>query len=396
MQPMRISDEERRRRIAVRHHLHHHHPAVSETEASLDQVGMHSSDPTTVYLSIRERVDGLSAPDIEESLYGSHPHLHRVLGMRRTLFAVPTALVPILHYGCGLRYAAAERRRLIGYLEGQGLTRRGDAWLNRVADVTEKTIAEHGEISAMELRRLIPELRLTLTFGKGKKWGGKVGISTRVLFLLATEGRILRARPRGSWISGQYRWTTTEVRIPGGIPKIDPVEARTRLVEGWLRTYGPGTEADLRWWTGWPLRDVRQALATLETAEVSVAGGPAFALSDDLSPTPEQSPWVNLLPSLDSTVMGWRERRWYLGDNSSPLFDRNGNAGPTIWWNGRVVGGWAHTSGGSVAYRLLEDIGSPGREQVDERASALEEWLGATRVTPRFRTPLEKELVGKR
>ena len=395
MPPIRISAEERRRRLAVRHHLHHHHPAVSAIEASRRQVGMHSSDPTTVYLSTWARVGTVSAPDIDECLYGRQPSLHRVLGMRRTLFAVPTELVPLLHHGCSRRSAATERKRLIGYLEDQGLADRGEPWLDRVADMTEAAIADHGEISAMELRKLVPELRLTLTFGKGRKWGGQVGISTRVLFLLAAEGRILRARPRGSWLSGQYRWTVTESRIPGGIPEIDPVQARTRLVERWLRTYGPGTEADLRWWTGWPLRDIRPALAALQTTEVEVTGGRAFVLHGDTAPTPEPAPWANLAPSLDSTVMGWRERDWYLGDKSSPLFDRNGNAGPTIWWNGKVVGGWAQTSSGAIAYRLLEDIGALGKQRVEERAGALEAWIGTPSVTPRFRTPLEKELAGK-
>ena len=246
----------------------------------------------------------------------------------------------------------------------------------------------------MELREDVPELRLSLTFGEGKTWGRKMGISTRVLFLLAVEGRIVRSRPRGSWISGQYRWATVESRIPGGIPDLDPVEARSRLLEGWLRTYGPGTESDLRWWTGWPLRDVRAALRSLDVSQAEVDSGPAYILADDLEPTPQTGPWANLLPSLDSTVMGWRDRHWYLGTHSERLFDRNGNAGPTVWWNGQVVGGWAQTSGGAIAYRLLEDIGAQGEARVIERASALEGWIGRARVTSRSRTPLEKELTG--
>ena len=54
------------------------------------------------------------------------------------------------------------------------------------------------------------------------------------------------------------------------------------------------------------------------------------------------APWVALLPGLDSTVMGWKERAWFLGGHQHALFDVNGNAGPTVWCNGRIVGGWAH------------------------------------------------------
>ena len=388
-----IDAEERRRRIGVRHHLHPDHKAASPPEAARRQVGLHSSDPATVFLSAWARVAGSTITDIENSLYSARPSLHRVLGMRRTLFAVPNDLVPLLHHGCARRLAPAQRRRLVGHLEKQRITDRGERWLDQVADATVAAIAEQGEATAMELRDHVPELRLTLTFGEGKKWAGRFGVSTRVLFQLAVEGRIIRGRPRGSWISSQYRWSVTEFRIPGGIPDLDPEKARSRLLERWLTTFGPGTEADLRWWTGWPLRDVRKALGCLDTTEVEVDSGPAFILSEDLAATPPQEPWANLLPSLDSTVMGWRDRDWYLGTHSGQLFDRNGNAGPTVWWNGRVVGGWAQTPGGSVAFHLLDDIGAEGEALVARQASALEEWIGNTRVTPRFRTPLEKELT---
>ena len=389
----RISGEERRRRLVRRHHLHPDHPAASATEAARHLVGLHSSDPATVFLSARARVPGITVSDLEQELY-DQPSLFRVLGMRRTLFAVPTEQVPLLRHGCALKLAPAERKRLIGYLEGQNLARDGEAWVRRVSDATTDAIARRGQAAAMELREDVPELKLTLEFGKGKTWGGKVGVSTRVLFLLACEGRIIRARPRGSWISGQYRWTTPEGLGPGGLPDLDPAEARARILELWLRTYGPGTMADLRWWSGWPLRDVRTALRSIEVSEAETGDGPALVLVDDLQTTPPSEPRAVLLPSLDSTVMGWRDRDWYLGDHAGPLYDRNGNAGPTVWWDGRVVGGWAQTKAGRISYRLLEDVGAEGAADVARAAEHLEDWMGPTRVTPRFRTPLERELAG--
>ena len=392
MSTPRIGVEERRRRLAVRHHLHPARPASSPVEAARRLVGLHSSDPASVFMSAWARTADASVADLEHCLY-DRPSLFRVLGMRRTLFAVPADLVPLLHHGCARPAAGAERKRLIGYLEQQGITDQGEAWLERVMEATAAAVSRRGEAAAMELRDDVPELRLTLTFGEGKKWGGRVGVSTRVLFLLAAEGRIVRGRPRGTWISGQYRWAAVESRIPGGIPGLDPAEARIQLVERWLRAYGPGTEADLKWWTGRPLREVRKALAALDAAEVEIEEeGPGFVSAGDLEPAPPQPPWANLTPPLDPTVMGWRSRNWYLGEHRGRLFDRNGNAGPAVWWNGRVVGGWAQTPGGAVVYRLLEDIGAEGEALADERAAALEEWLGGVRPTPRFRTPLEKEL----
>ena len=245
----RIGVEERRARMALRHHLHPGSRAASPVEAARDQMGLHTSDPATPFLSSWARVDGLTISGMETFLY-TDPSLFRVLGMRRTLFAVPGDLVPLLHHGCALPLAAAEQRRLVGYLEAEGITDNGNLWLEEVGDSTVEAIIRRGEALATELREDVPELKQTLTFGRGKKWGGKVGVSTRVLFLLATQGRILRGCPRGTWRSGQYRWAAMDSRFPGGIPDVDPKTARAGIVERWLRAYGPGSEADLRWWTG--------------------------------------------------------------------------------------------------------------------------------------------------
>ena len=107
-------------------------------------------------------------------------------------------------------------------------------------------------------------------------------------------------------------------------------------------------------------------------------------MADDIEPVASPTPWAALLPGLDSTVMGWRERHWYLGDRWEGLFDRNGNAGPTVWWCGRVAGGWGQRPDGAVVYRLTEDVGADGELTITERAQALETWLSGVRVTPRF------------
>jgi hypothetical protein len=57
-----------------------------------------------------------------------------------------------------------------------------------------------------------------------------------------------------------------------------------------------------------------------------------------------------------------------------------------------VVGGWAVRPDGSVASRLLEDVGREATTAIDAAAGRLEGWLDGTRFTPRFRTPLEREL----
>ena len=84
--------------------------------------------------------------------------------------------------------------------------------------------------------------------------------------------------------------------------------------------------------------------------------------------------------------MGWKEREWYLGDHAPALFDRAGNAGPTVWWDGRIVGGWVQRRDGEVVYRLLEDVGGDALAAIDADAAAVQDWLGERawrRASPR-------------
>ena len=385
-----IPARERRARLVRRHHLHG--PAAGVAGAARDLVGLHSTDAASVYLAARARVRGFAAGDLEAALYDDRT-LVRVLGMRRTMFVVPVDLAPVVHGACTRALARRERKRTIAFVEDGGVARNGAAWLERVEAETLAALEELGEATAVELSRLIPELRKKIPVGAGTKWEGEIGVSTRVLFLLANDGRIVRARPRGSWLSTQYRWAPMSAWLGTEVDTMPEDEARTRLAGLWLGSFGPGTVDDLKWWTGWTVAQTRAALAAAGAAEVTLDEGTGYVLAGDVEPV--RSPRgarAALLPALDPTVMGWTRRDWYLGEHRAALFDRNGNAGPTVWWDGRVVGGWAQRPDGEVAVRLLEDAGRDARAAVDAAADEVREWLGDVRVTPRFRTPLEREL----
>jgi hypothetical protein len=388
--------EERRERLGVRHHLARRAQAVEV--AAADLVGLHSSDPATVFLSARARVDGFTPSHLEDALYRRRS-LVRMLGMRRTLFVVPSALVDVVDAACTKALVPAQRRRLVGLLADQVVSDDAAAWLDDLSARTMAALETRGEATARELTTDVPDLATKLTFGTGKTWGGTVGLSTRLLFLLATEGRVVRARPLGSWTSGQYRWAPLERWLDGSIEPMPAATARAELLRRWLRAFGPATLTDVRWWTGWTARFATSALSAIGAVEVRIASGPepgepepGWVLPDDLSVEASPDPWVALLPSLDPTTMGWKRRGWYLGAHAEQLFDRNGNAGPTIWADGRVVGAWAQASDGAVRVRMLERVHRGTTSAIEAERQQLESWLGGTRVRPRFRSPLEREL----
>jgi hypothetical protein len=133
-------------------------------------------------------------------------------------------------------------------------------------------------------------------------------------------------------------------------------------------------------------------LADGEGTGGGTGGGTGLLLPGDDEPVDPAEPWAALLPALDPTAMGWASRAWYLGPHQATLFDRSGNIGPSIWCDGRIVGGWAQRRDGSIAYRLLEDVGADRAAMVAAEAERAAGWFGGVVATPRFRTPLEREL----
>jgi hypothetical protein len=385
----RVDAEERRARLARRHRLTPASRTQDVADAVRSVVAFHSSDPVTVFLSARARARDFDARRLESALYDERT-LVRMLAMRRTLFVVPRELVPVVDAGASQAVAANERRKLEKFVAESGVSDDPAAWLDAARAAALAALEARGEASTSELTGDHPLLAERLRLGIGTRWEAEVGAASRVLLLLAAEGKIVRDRPRGGWTASQYRWVPIE-RL-GVLEPFDPAEARAQLVGLWLGAFGPATEADIRWWTGWTARDARAALASVPHAEVDLGGAVGYVLGDDLEPEPRGQPAAALLPALDPTTMGWKERGWYLGPHAASLFDRNGNAGPTVWWGGQVVGGWAQRKDGGIVHRLLEDVGAEAEAALAAEAESLADWLGTVRITPRFRTPLEREL----
>jgi hypothetical protein len=387
----RVDDDERRARLGRRHHLAVDARAGDVVDVARGLVALHSTDPASVFLSAAARMRAPAVADVERALYEDRS-LVRMLGMRRTMFVVPADLVPVVHAGATAAIATRERRRLVQQLEAAGLATDGGRWLRALEEATLAALADLGEATGAELSTAVPGLGRQLLVGQGTKWEGYVGLSTRVLFVLAADGRVVRGRPRGSWTSSQYRWAPAESWLPRGAPVLPVPEAQAALARLWLEAYGPATAADLKWWTGWSAAEVKRALAAVAAAEVALEEGAGLVLESQVDPVAPSDPWAALLPALDPTVMGWTARRWFLADHRPRLFDRSGNPGPTVWWDGRIVGGWAQRPAGDIVYRLFDDVGADAVAAVDAAAERLAAWIGPVRVTPRFRTPLEREL----
>lgn len=388
-----IGVAERRARLAVRHRLAGAARAATPEEVADALVALHGTDPATVYLAVGARLadPAGTVAQTERALYEDRS-LVRMHGMRHTVFVFPTALTAVVHASTGLAVAARERASLLKAMAAAGAP--DAAWLKEVEESTLAALARRGQATATELAEDEPRLRQQFVYAAGKSYEGVHTVSSRLLRVLGVEGKVVRGRPLGSWTSSQFRWAVAPEH-----PELDLAGAQAELLRRWLGACGPATEADLKWWTGWRVTEVRRALAAIGAREVALDEGTGYVVEGDEEPAGEGpvEPWAALLPALDPTAMAWQQRDWCLAPALRPaLFDRSGNVGPTVWWNGRVVGGWAQRPDGGIVWRLLEKdgVGRAAETAIAAEADRLRGWVGTTRVTPRFRTPLERELAG--
>lgn len=381
-----ITAQERRARLVRRQLLHPATRAADVREAARSVLALHATDAATVHLSAAARLTAPSADAVERELYARESML-RMTAMRCTLFVTPTELAPVLLAAAGRPNAAARKKQLLRQIASSGI---GDErWLEHVSRDVLAALEERGEATTAELAARVPGLERQLVVSPGKTYESRRSVAADLLFVLAAGGRVVRGTRRGGWTSNQHAWT-----LAPELPDIATELARAELVRYWLGAFGPGTVADLKWWTGWTLTDTRKALAASGAVDVDLDGGLGYVLAEDEGPVGEAEPSAALLPALDPTPMGWRDRGFYLDPAHVPaLFDRMGNIGPTVWWDGRIVGGWTQRKDGTLTWRPLDDLGREARTAVEAEVERMAAFLGERRFTPAYRTPLERELA---
>ena len=369
-----ISDDERRARIAVRHGLHPRHRYPDALSAATAMTALHATEPPTVHLSLQARVRGVSVVDIEDALY-TERSLVKQLAMRRTLFAFPRDLLPAALGSASARVAGTEFRRLAGDVERSGVSSDGSAWVEDAVAAIVDHLGDLSELDAAAVRAAVPSAVAKIQQGSGR-WTQEAHVTPRLLTLAGARGAIVRGRNGGNWRISKPQWTSMSAWLGESLTSITPESGYAEIVRRWLWTFGPGTEADLVWWLGSTKAAVRAALAQVEAEAVGLESGETgWVLPGDDAPI-AVGPWAALLPVLDPTTMGWRQREFYLDPSDVPyLFDSNGNGGTTAWWCGRIVGCWVQDADARVRVVPRHELAADASEALGEAAEQLTAWL---------------------
>ena len=154
---------------AVRHRLAPGALAGGILEATESLIALHATDPATVFLAARARTRDPDLAAMQAALYDERTVL-RMLAMRRTVFVVSRASLPVVRAASTDAVAAQQRRRFVGLLEQAGIAEDGAAWVREVEDATVAALAARGEAGALaaELADDVPRLREPVPVGSGR------------------------------------------------------------------------------------------------------------------------------------------------------------------------------------------------------------------------------------
>jgi hypothetical protein len=372
-------------------------------QVTRDIVALHATDATGPYLSLWARVPDFQRQALEDALY-ERRELTKVLCMRVTLHVVPSDEVP-----CFLQafQTYIERRDPVAYrgkalLAQPGLCQpeEAESLQNKLQRQILDVLAEKGPSTVGEISQAVPELTVKIRHDVGKAYEGEFSVGSRLVPRRCAAGLLVRTRPRGTWRSSLYEYAPLSDWLPDiDLDSVTPQEARAWLVGRYLSTFGPATLDDVQWWTGLNKTETKKALKALKPGIVEVTieglGAGYLMLADDAQRLrdfiPPDTPYAFFLPNLDPYIMGYRDRRRFLAsEHRVKLFDRAGNAVPTVWVNGRVVGAWGQRKDGSVIHRLFETVGEEEQALLEDKRQQLEAFLGSEYLPPRYRTPFTR------
>jgi hypothetical protein len=319
-----------------------------------DISGLYAASAATPYLSLLARTQHFRREQLDDELYVRRT-LGRIRCMRKAIYILPSDLLAAAHWATRSLTVEASRR----YLEYRGVPRPVYEQMSRqILDMLKGR-----ELNAIEIRHA---LRTSLDVPAALNFMCDQGLLIR--------GRLDKGGPDPSYCYALFSDYFPKVRLE----PMGEREATMHIVRQYLRSFGPATEADMAWWTGLGKVSTHIALQHMrgEVVQIQITDrvGDHLMLRAEAETCQQQPtpllPVVNLLPSHDPYLLGYRDRDRYVEARyADRSFDQTGNVTSTILLNGRMNGVWdliAET--GQVRLYLFKDVDDEVRTAIETAA----------------------------
>ncbi len=313
------------RYILGKQHLSEDSKTDNIIQITQDIGGLHATSPTTPYLSLLARTNSFSIEMFREELY-KKKSLAKVTFVRKTMFVLPKNMLPIA-------FSAVQRNTKL--LTDQHL---------KYLQLTQKKY----ENISKEILYILKNRGQTLKELKTEM--GKIPNLMYIVRMMCFQGLLIRGAPKSGWKSNLHTYFPFKEYFPDlELTTLDEKEAQLFVINHYIANFGPVTESDITWWTGFPKSLVRKLLQEIQDklSIIQIKGFKShyFVLTSQESSIKniqiQNSQSINIVPCLDPYLMGYKNRDRYLDQNYySYVFDLSGNATTTILHEGKVIGIW--------------------------------------------------------
>ena len=355
------------------------------------QLGLHSTDYWTPYLSVWARLGDYDAKKIFESIDNGRD-LIRTHAFRTTLHVLHIDNLSMIISATGpalFRACRTDKYRKMDLLSDKEI----EHMLNQV-----RLVLQDGPLRTTELKKLLPE----------------VGENVRsALLLLMARGEVVRAKAIHAR-SNLTSYALLDKWVQGfKLEIIDEQKAITQLIRSHIERFGPVSVDDIAWWLRQTKTTVNNVLEELEGEIVGIKIGNVdkymakedFEISASLSIPSEDKVWF--LPYEDHFIKAFinrsnfieediqhrlfpadRKHFWPSSQNTSlkmPSKDVRaiGEIRPSIWLNGRVIGRWEMDDDSDlkkVVMSLYSKVTKPQEKKIEQVREQLETFVNSSLV----------------
>jgi hypothetical protein len=327
--------------------------------------GLHATIPATPYLSLFARVEDFRREQLDKALYVTRS-LGKIRYVRTTVHVLPTDFVP----------TALTATRTLTELVSQGYAQFLGITQEQYAETSRKIMKILTGKNGMTTKQIKQQLQTTLNVSP-------------IVNLMCDQGLLIRGAPEKGWKSNIHTYFLLNGYLPGlKLNTMGEEDAKKAVIRQYLASFGPATENDVSWWSGFTKGQIRPIIEEssneLTNATVSGIDKTFIMLSQDekaiVSGKATGKHVVNMLPTLDPYLMGYKDRERFLDlARFDYVYDRSGNAVATILFDGKIIGVWDFKEP-IIKIFLFSNVEADTMKKVEEKARSLGTFISGKEV----------------